>query len=85
MKRRVCGISGPVKLQERIMSKVTIICTCTAILLTSAAVAWGTASRAPASATMPTVTPLTPELQLRIDVGSLPQQQMHDMTFVFAD
>ena len=67
------------------MSKVTIICTCTAILLTSAAVAWGTASRTPLSPAMPTVTPLAPELQLSIDVGSLPQEQMHDMTFVFVD
>ncbi len=67
------------------MSKKTIIIfVCSAFLLGSAAVAWGTVLRIVAKQAHTTsFTP--PELKLNVDTRSLPQQQFIDRSFVFTD
>lgn len=66
------------------MSKKTVIIfVCTAILLGSAAVAWGTVYRIVTKQTQSAFMP--PELRLKVDTKSLPQQHFTDRTFVFGD
>jgi hypothetical protein len=66
------------------MSKKTIIIgACTAILLVSAAGAWGTVSRIVAKQTQHPFAP--PETRLKIDTLSLPNRVVHDRSLVFTD
>ena len=66
------------------MSKKTVIISaCAALLLVSAAGAWGTVSRLVARQTQNSFTP--PELRLKIDTLALQNRVVHDKSFVFTD
>jgi len=63
------------------MSKTKIIFTCTAILLASAALAWGTIGTLK-SVQSNTINPS--KVQLGVDTKSLPEHRFHDRSFVFS-
>jgi hypothetical protein len=66
------------------MSKTKIIFTCTAILLASAVLAWGTGFRGIGVKSLKSNTINPSDLQLGVDTKSLPEHRFHDRSFIFS-